>query len=711
MSISPINTNAQTQLVPSTLLGYSSNGVSALEINPSSITIGGLLNTATPIYVGISAATGLTTTLATGLDVNCDFNMNSNDINNINSLNGTSGTDITIGSTNQVNINSSDNININSGVNLIVNSTDSVILNANGGSGNAIQLNASNGNIYQQTQYVRLRDGVNDTEILLDMGTTTDQNPRITLNHRGQFSTIYNNDSLNIESEQQLFTTIGKAITIESLNDNTSLFNPSGSVYVDKTTPFTGDGNIYGNFNGNLNGNASTANSANTAGSASTAGSATTASFASYAGQISTTGIASGGGAYSIPFVVSATSLANQTLYTDSNSHLTFNPTTNQLNATGTITNGGMTMNGSASQFLINNNSAITPAISAPNALLVNFPSATITGSVFAGNLSGNSTTTSQANGVFTTSDTTTASNCPIHFGTTSSGNQATKVNSNLNWVPSTNTLNATNIVASLTGTASNSTNSTITDDNTNATFYPVFVSNNTGNLPLKVDKTTNPFSYNPSTGNLTSQIYTITGTPSTANVASTFGQVGLVYIGAVQVAITGSAVSQNLSFANLFNSTYKNYRITLTPTTQPTSSSYPYYALAGFLGTSVPTTAGLFGFEMTSNSTALVSPVYTAFGTTLSTTPLIFAVSSFLNKQIQFDILNVGFATTTTHSVQLNCKSVYSNPGVQGASDRTISATALNGTTITGLTLQQGSVGVGTNFTLEATIYGYNTI
>jgi len=86
MSITPYSSQNQTGLVPQTLLGYSSNGVSAIEITSTEITIAGDLNTATPIYVGISASTGLTTTLSTGLDVNCDLNMNSNDITNLNTL-------------------------------------------------------------------------------------------------------------------------------------------------------------------------------------------------------------------------------------------------------------------------------------------------------------------------------------------------------------------------------------------------------------------------------------------------------------------------------------------------------------------------------------------------------------------------------------------------------------------------------------------------
>jgi len=89
MSISPINTSAQTGLVPQTLLGYSSNGVSALEITPTTITLGGNLTT-TPVYVSINATSGLTTTNPNGLDINCDLDMNSNDITNLNSITATS---------------------------------------------------------------------------------------------------------------------------------------------------------------------------------------------------------------------------------------------------------------------------------------------------------------------------------------------------------------------------------------------------------------------------------------------------------------------------------------------------------------------------------------------------------------------------------------------------------------------------------------------
>jgi len=65
-------------------------------------------------------------------------------------------------------------------------------------------------------------------------------------------------------------------------------------------------------------------------------------------------------------------------------------------------------------------------------------------------------------------------------------------------------------------------------------------------------------------------------------------------------------------------------------------------------LGTGVPTVASLYEFEITSSASSVVSPVYTA-GATLSSAPLIFAVASNTNKEVIFDIQNVGYATTAT--------------------------------------------------------------
>lgn len=66
-------------------------------------------------------------------------------------------------------------------------------------------------------------------------------------------------------------------------------------------------------------------------------------------------------------------------------------------------------------------------------------------------------------------------------------------------------------------GTATTATNVTITEETTSSVpFYPVFVSDNTGNLDLKVDKTTPPLSYTPSTGEFRSQSFNATITNGT---------------------------------------------------------------------------------------------------------------------------------------------------------------------------------------------------
>jgi phosphopantetheine adenylyltransferase len=280
---------------------------------------------------------------------------------------------------------------------------------------------------------------------------------------------------------------------------------------------------------------------------------------------------------------------------------------------------------------------------------------------------------------------------------------------------PASQRLTAQQFQGSLIGNADNATNATnvrITSDNTNGTYFILFSkTSGTGNYKsLFQDDTTTPLTYNPSTSTLSATTFVgdLSGNALTATNAT---NVGLVKIGSVSVAITGSSSVQNLSFANLFNSSYKNYRIILEPTTQVSFTQYPSYALQAFSGTgTLPTIASLYGFEMTSSATTIVSPVYTS-GATLSAGTLIFAVSSNTNKEVIFDIQNVGYANTQTQQVSLMCKSVYGNPGVSGVSDRTISCSSVSGATITGLTIQQSILSGGNNFTLRAVVYGYNQL
>lgn len=533
MSISSINTSAQTGLVPQTLLGYSSNGVSALEILPTSITIGGLLTT-TPIYVGISATTGLTTTNPTGLNVNCDFNMNSNDITNLDTLSSTIGSNLTLDATTEKIIAKNDIIMEDATEPTWITTLETGGLSFNIGGNYGITLDAEGGatiNCSDNTGASTLYSSLAPSVLSLDDGTIVNNISPTGISTNGAFG-IGNVGTFTLD------TTSGN-IDIIAQTDDINLQSTTGMSLVVN--------------NGALN--------------------------------LTTSG-------------------AGINLLTDADLNIT---TTTEINI-------------------------INPTETFFNSTLPNVGDGIVYGD-FYGNFNGNANTASTI---------------------------------------------------------------AITDNNTSATYYPTFVSNNTGNLALNVDKTTNPLSYIPSTGNLSSTLFT--GLLSTG---------GLVYLSTGSVAITGSASATNFSLSNIFNSTYKNYRIVLAPTTQLTFNAYPAYSLQAFLGSgTLPTLASLYGFEITSASSSSVSAVYTA-GATISSAPLILAVSQSINHQTIIEVENVGFSATASQSIGLKCKSFYGNPGISGASDRNILAINTNGT-ITGLTLQQSSISVSNNMTIGWTIYAY---
>jgi hypothetical protein len=270
-------------------------------------------------------------------------------------------------------------------------------------------------------------------------------------------------------------------------------------------------------------------------------------------------------------------------------------------------------------------------------------------------------------------------------------------LNMNSNNINNVNQITSTTFVGSLTGTSTNSSAINTTSDNTSGTYYIPFTKTSAGSAKtLYVDDTTGPLSYNPSTSTLTTSIFS--GLCDTG---------GLVYLSTGSQSITGSATFTNINLASIFNSTYKNYRIVLAPTTQLSISAYPTYSLTAFLGTgTLPTTASLYGFEMTSSNVSVVSPIYTG-SSTIGSAPLVLAVSQSINHQTIIEVENVGFTATSTQLIGLKCKSFYSNPGISGASDRSILASIYTGA-ITGLTLQQSSIGVGNNTTIGWTIYAY---
>jgi len=284
-------------------------------------------------------------------------------------------------------------------------------------------------------------------------------------------------------------------------------------------------------------------------------------------------------------------------------------------------------------------------------------------------------------------------------------GNTAT------NSIALNNTGTGTNVISLLPNATANNPNITLTDGTTtntidkngyttrnttaNATHYLNFSDNSTTGTG-SIQKTAG-ISCNPSTNTITAT--TFSGLLSTG---------GLVYLSTGSQSITGSASATNISLSGIFNSTYKNYRIVLAPTTQVSFTAYPNYSLTAFSGSgTLPTTASLYGFEMISSSTAVVSPVYTA-SATISSAPLVLAVSQLVNHQTIIEVENVGYSATATQSIGLKCKSFYNNPGITGASDRSISAVNISGSTITGLTLQQSAITAGNNMTIGWTIYAY---
>jgi hypothetical protein len=207
-----------------------------------------------------------------------------------------------------------------------------------------------------------------------------------------------------------------------------------------------------------------------------------------------------------IPMVSSYATSTNQIIYTDQNGHLTYNPSTNQLTTNGTVITNGYTMNGSASQFLINNNSSVTPAISAPNAVTISFPNA----NVISKNL---------------TSTTITDNSSSV--GT--SGQVLSSTGTGLAW------------------TTSSSSVITTTSDNSAGSYYIPFSKTTAGTATsLYLDDTTTTMTYNPSTTTLAlnGSSTTTTITPSVITVANPGGTSTLTSVGLTTKTITTPTTS-----------------------------------------------------------------------------------------------------------------------------------------------------------------------
>ena len=180
-------------------------------------------------------------------------------------------------------------------------------------------------------------------------------------------------------------------------------------------------------------------------------------------------------------------------------------------------------------------------------------------------------------------------------------------LNMNDNDIAAVNNITATTFTGALSGNATSAssattaTNVTISDNNTNSPFYPVFVTTNTGNLPLYVDKNSNPFTYNPSTGNLTSTTFTGGLALPTTNTTATFATNTLT--------ITGSTTSTFKNFSIGFTG-ITNTITTLSLSSFPVNAEYYVTIYNGGTGILTINATGLGAGIKTTFASAVIVPV-----------------------------------------------------------------------------------------------------
>jgi len=261
--------------------------------------------------------------------------------------------------------------------------------------------------------------------------------------------------------------------------------------------------------------------------------------------------------------------------------------------------------NGTSGQYLKSNGTTLAPSWDTlPVAPVVND-----------GTLQINNGTHITGSGTFTANQ---SANTTITIATdaTSSNTASTLVSRDASGDFSAGTITATTFIGDLSGNVS------ITNDNTSSTFYPVFVSNNTGNLPLKVDKSTTPLSYVPSTGTLTTQVFAgaLNGAinASAVNPATTTTTYPCIFTATTGgFPLTGNGLtyipSTNALTATTFVGDLSGNAVSATKSTN----------LAGGLGGQIPYQSAVNTTSLLANGTA--GQVLTSNGTTLApswTTP-----------------------------------------------------------------------------------------
>ena len=126
----------------------------------------------------------------------------------------------------------------------------------------------------------------------------------------------------------------------------------------------------------------------------------------------------------------------------------------------------------------------------------------TVTGDLtVTGDVIGTATTATTATNV-TVADESTDTSCNVLFVTSTTGNLPLKSGTNLTFNSSTSELSATTFNGSLSGTATNAANITLTDESSDTICFPIFATDAIGNQSVKTDSSA--LTYNASTGQLT---------------------------------------------------------------------------------------------------------------------------------------------------------------------------------------------------------------
>lgn len=251
MSISQLSNVNQTGLVPQTLLGYSSDGVSAIQINPTSIILGGDLLTI-PITVEISASTGLTTTRPQGLNVNCDFDMNNNIITNLSRINyGLSNTALIVDQFSGQGFNIS-GTNLSAGMSSNNNGDLSLYANV-GNNGGSIQIENNFLCPMSFLNGINITNGVNNARIISDNGGNLDVYVNTTAtgggfniyNENGAYMTFYGDGiSINDSTNSIVGRNNSSGLTLSSGNNPIHLTTTTGTINLTTTDLSAGTINL-----------------------------------------------------------------------------------------------------------------------------------------------------------------------------------------------------------------------------------------------------------------------------------------------------------------------------------------------------------------------------------------------------------------------------------------------------------------------------------